>query len=233
MSIKKMTCSIKKADNLSHPTAFFGEIRKNFALHMGVMFSVFILIAAASGSVFAQTVTYNNPYQTSQTSRASAFRQEIARIVVTVERTGETPLPISMVPRVQTGDLIRVRMLDEPINGVSPDESNWDWTLLVAFVNPSRNEAEQESVSREIQFRRDGWYREHMFKVPYDSQPVFFLYPKPKYREKIKKLLSKNFSEIQKIGEKTLEIADAYGQIGLFLNELQGIINQNPYGYGS
>ena len=68
--------------------------------------------------------------------------------------------------------------------------------------------------------------------MPYDSQPIFFLYPKSKYRKKIKKLINKNFGEIKKIGEKTLEIAGAYAQIGIFLNELQRTINQNPYGFG-
>jgi len=161
-----------------------------------------------------------------------AFTREIARLEILVDRKREESLPMNLVPRVQAEDVIRIRMLDEPINGIRPSESHWDWTLTVAFVNPSRNEVEQESVSREIYFKRDGWYREHRVKVPYDSQPVFFLYPKPKYRKKIKKLISKNFNEIKEIGEKTLEIAGAYAQIGSFLNELQGVINQNPYGYG-
>ena len=88
----------------------------------------------------------------------------------------------------------------------------------------------KNQFQKKFRFKRDGWYREHLFKVPYDSQPVFFLYPKGKYRKKIKKLISKNFSEIRKIGEKTLELAGAYAQIGVFLNELQGVINQNRYG---
>ena len=117
----------------------------------------------------------------------SAFRQEIARLEITVEREGHIPLPMTMVPRVGRGDLIRVRMLEEPINGIKPDQSFWNWTLVVAFVNPSRNKRNEDSVSREIHFKRDGWYREHLFRVPYDSQPVFFLYPKSKYRKKIKK----------------------------------------------
>ena len=175
---------------------------------------------------------FSQNYRPGNLAGRKAFTREIARLEILVDRKGEESLPMNLVPRVQAEDVIRIRMLDEPINGIRPSESHWDWTLTVAFVNPSRNEVEQESVSREIYFKRDGWYREHLVKVPYDSQPVFFLYPKPKYRKKIKKLISKNFNEIKEIGEKTLEIAGAYAQIGSFLNELQGVINQNPYGYG-
>lgn len=186
-------------------------------------------------SVFLSSIVSAQPFQSGYPEgfqRKSAFRQEIARMEIIVEREGQKPLPISLVPRVQKGDVLRIKMLEEPINGILPEESFWDWTMVVAFVNPSRHETKQESVSREIRFRRDGWYREHLFKVPYDSQPVFFLYPKGKYRKKIKKLISKNFSQIKKIGEKTLEIAGAYAQIGLFINELQQTIQQNQYGGG-
>ena len=194
---------------------------------------IFAFLVPFSSSVSAQTYGYQAGGYPDGYVRKSAFQQEIARLQITVERVGQTPLPISLVPRVQKSDLLRVQMLDEPINGIRPEESFWDWTLVVAFVNPSRNEIEEESVSREVYFKRDGWYREHLFKVPYDSQPVFFLYPKPKYRKKIKKLIKKNYGEIKKIGEKTLEIAGAYAQIGIFLNELQRTINQNPYGFSS
>ncbi|MEZ5345231.1 MAG: hypothetical protein R2681_06695 [Pyrinomonadaceae bacterium] len=192
--------------------------------------SLVIILLSLPVFVFSQTY---QPYYQGMPQGERAFQQEIARLEITVERAGEIPLPITLVPRVEKDDLLRVKLLDEPINGILPNESLWDWTLLVAFINSSRNEAELESVSREVNFKRDGWYREHVFKVPYDSQPVFFLYPKTKYRKKIQKFLSKNFGEIQKIGEKTLEIAGAYAQIGLFLNELQSVISANPYGYGS
>ncbi len=198
---------------------FYGSLRRALIL------SVISLFAS---QIFAQT--YRAPIRQNNLSRRSAFRQEIARLNITVERAGQIPLPMSLVPRIREGDILRVQMLDEPINGIRPSDSYWDWTLTVAFINPSRNEVAEESVSREIYFKRDGWYRDHAFKVPYDSQPVFFLYPKPKYRKKIKKLINKNFREIRKIGEKTLEIAGAYAQIGMFLNELQRTINQNPYG---
>ena len=193
---------------------------------------IFISLGAFFLTFPAIAQTYNQfTYQSSYTQR-KAFRQEIARLEITVERAGQIPLPMTMVPRVRKHDLIRVRMLDEPINGIRPNESFWDWTLVVAFVNPSRNKREEEGVSREIYFKRDGWYQEHLFKVPYDSQPVFFLYPKPKYRKKIKKLINKNFSQIKKIGEKTLEIAGAYAHIGMFLNELQKVTNRDQYGFG-
>ena len=146
---------------------------------------LFLLVGLSliASPILAQN--YQSSYQNGFRGKR-AFQQEIARLEITVERKGLTPLPISLVPRVQKDDLLRVKMLDEPINGIRPEESFWDWTLVVAFVNPSRNEVEQESVSREIRFKRDGWYREHLFKAPYDSQPVFFLYPKGKYRKKNK-----------------------------------------------
>lgn len=163
--------------------------------------------------------------------RKSAFQQEVARFDISVERAGETALPISLVPRVRKDDIIHLRMLEEAVNGIKPDESYWDWTLVVAYVNKARNENIEDSVSPEINFRRDGWYREYLFTVPFDSQPVFFLYPKQKYRKKIRKLINKNYAEISKIGEKTLEIAGAYAQIGTFLNQLQQVINQSPFAY--
>ena len=157
-------------DSTSHKSKkyFYSLLKVSLVLIIGLFFA---------SQILAQT--YGNPYQQNNLSRRSAFRQEIARLNITVERAGQIPLPMSLVPRVQEGDILRVQMLDEPINGIRPSDSFWDWTLTVAFINPSRNELEQESVSREIYFKRDGWYRDHAFKVPYDSQPVFFLYPKP------------------------------------------------------
>lgn len=161
--------------------------------------------------------------------RSAAFRQEIMRMEITVTRAGKSPISITNVPRVAKDDVIKLRLLDEPVNGIKPDHSYWDWTLLVAFVNPSRRQTDgkdekQKSVSEEIRFKKSGWYREYSFAVPYDSQPVFFLYPKPKYRDKILKLVGKNYEEIQKLGEKTIEIAGAYAQIDSFLNELQTVL---------
>jgi len=193
-----------------------------------LLFGLFLLLV--SSPVSAQN--YNQFQSRGSFIPRNAFQQEIARLEITVEREGQMPLPLTLVPRVRKGDLIRVRMLEETINGIKPDESFWDWTLVLAFVNPSRNKRNEESVSREVNFKRDGWYREHLFKAPFDSQPVFFLYPKSRYRKKIKKLIRKNFSQIKKIGEKTLEISDAYAHISMFLNELQLVINRDQYGFG-
>ncbi len=207
------------------------RMRESISTVSRVEMSLLLILVCSGTSVLAQNY---RPGYSNNFTRKKAFRQEIARMDITVEREGEIPLPMSLVPRVQKGDFLRVRMLAEPINGIRPSESQWNWTLVIAYVNPSRNEFDEETVSREIRFKRDGWYREHTFKVPYDSQPIFFLYPKPKYRKKIKKLIGKHFNEITKIGEKTLEIAGAYAQIGIFLNQLQGVINQQSYrGYPS
>ena len=107
--------------------------------------------------------TYRPGYTNGRPQGKRAFQQEIARLYITVERAGEIPLPISLVPRVQKDDLIRVKRLDEPINGIRPNESFWNWTLVVAFVNPSRNEVEEESVSREINFKAEGWVQRAPF----------------------------------------------------------------------
>ena len=194
----------------------------------------FVLIIALAYTVFASSTfaqTYNR-YQNGS-SNQNTFRQEIARLDITVERSGSVPLPIKMVPRTQRGDIIRVRMLDQPVNGIRPDKSLWDWTIVIAFVNPSRNEKSSEAVSREVNFQREGWYREHAFKVPFDSQPIFFLYPRQNYRKKIQKLITRNFNDLRKIGEKTLEISSAYAQIGTFLNQLQDVIRRNPRVYSN
>lgn len=161
---------------------------------------------------------------------SAAFRQEIMRMEINVVR-GNQSLPITQIPRVQKDDVIKMKLLDEAVGGIKPDQSMWDWTFMVAYVNPNRRADvkegnNQSAVSQEIQFRKSGWYKEYSFKVPYDSQPVFFLYPKPKYREKILKVVSRNYEEVRKLGEKTIEIAGAYAQISSFLNELQMVLYQ-------
>ena len=171
--------------------------------------------------------------QTSYMANSSAFKQEIARLEINVVRAGQAPLPITRVPRLEKNDVLKVRMLDEQVNGIKPDQSNFDWTFLVAYINPGRNSDSEKTVSEEINFRKRGWYKEYSFTVPYDSQPIFFVYPKPQYRGKILNLIGKNQDEIRKIGEKTLEISDAYAKVGSFLNELQGLLLRNAYGnYG-
>lgn len=212
-----------------------------------------------SGFAKAQTVSSTQSYQpqyfapapqpnTNYMRNSQAFRQEIMRMEINVAR-GDQTLPITQVPRVQKDDVIKVKLSDETVGGIRPDQSMYDWTFVVAFINPNRNMrgknksenvdqkpktetlpdsqkavsanassptlssiavpavmppkefkklasakfnfaasdskdsteiAGEESVSREINFRKSGWYKEYSFRVPYDSQPVFFLYPKPK-----------------------------------------------------
>ncbi|MCB1025670.1 MAG: hypothetical protein KDB79_14835, partial [Acidobacteria bacterium] len=212
----------------------FYKLWINLTLSTRYIFAIFALMIV--GNFFLFNPVNAHTYQSSYSNPGQGvlpFKQEIARLLITVERAGREELSISKVPRVQKDDLLRIRLVDEPINGIKPDQSLWDWTLVAAFVNPSRKEVSEDSVSREINFRTEGWYREYQLKVPYDSQPVFFLYPKNNYRTKIKKLIGRNFKDIKKIGEQTLEIAGAYAQIGIFLSELQSIIRQDPYGSGS
>lgn len=175
----------------------------------------------------------NQPYNNFM-ANSTAFKQEIARMEINVVRQGKMPLPITKVPRLEKDDVLKVRLLDEQVNGVKPDQSNFDWTFLVAYINPGRNSDSQKTVSEEINFRKRGWYKEYSFVVPYDCQPIFFIYPKPEYRNKILSLVGKNQDEIRKIGEKTIEISDAYAKIGGFLNELQSLLIRNSYGmYGN
>lgn len=162
-------------------------------------------------------------------ANSSVFKQEIARMEITVTKAGKEPLPITQVPRLEKDDVLKVRLLEEPVNSLKPDQSNFDWTFVVAYINPGRNNDSSQTVSEEINFRKKGWYKEHSFVVPYDCQPIFFLYPKQQYRSKILNLINKNQEVIQKIGEKTIEIADAYAKIGMFLNELQDVVNRNYY----
>lgn len=202
--------------------------------------SLFIWGALLFLPIMISAQTYQAQFAPGQTSsnylkNSQAFRQEVMRMEINVTR-GDQTLPITQVPRVQKDDVIKMRLLDEAVGGIKPDQSMWDWTFLVAFVNPNRRNldkgeegAKQGSVSEEINFRKSGWYKEYSFTVPYDSQPVFFLYPKPKYRQKILSVINKKFSEVQKLGEKTIEIAGAYAQIDSFLNELQYVMYQTQY----
>lgn len=192
-----------------------------------------IIFVANTSTVFAQDLSqpYNFQYNTNYMSNSTAFKQEIARLEINVMRQGKGQMPISQVPRLEKNDVLKVRLLDEAVNGIKPDQSNWQWTLLIAYVNPGLNGDSEKSVSEEIQFKKTGWYKEYSFVVPYDNQPIFFLYPKPNYREKILNLINKNKDEIRKIGEKTIEIASAYAKIGSFLNELQWVLNRSSYGY--
>lgn len=194
-----------------------------------------ILICLFSGiAVFAQDGMLQPNYMqyqnnSSYIARSTAFKQEIARLEINIVRPGKSPLSITQVPRLERDDILKIKMLDDQINGIKPDQSGYDWTFLVAFINPSRNNDRLTSVSEEIRFKKTGWYREYSFRVPYDSQPIFFLYPKPNYRDRILKMIDKNQDELKKIGEKTIELATTYEKIGTFLSELQKVVYRNQY----
>ena len=116
----------------------------NFLFFVGV-FAIF-LVFSVSAQQFNQPQNYtqiqpNNNYLRNST----AFRQEIARFEMTVHRVGKAPLSLSQVPRVQQGDVIKVRLLDEAVNGIKLDQSLYNWTLLVAFVNPNRKVSSSSS----------------------------------------------------------------------------------------
>lgn len=198
-----------------------------------LIFFLSILPARSQTTATALFTSNQPPTPGNYLKNSTAFRQEIARMQINVVR-GEKSLPITQVPRVQKGDVIKMRLLDEAVGGIKPSESLWDWTFLVAFVNPNRKgigEGKQSAVSEEIQFRKTGWYKEYSFVVPYDSQPVFFLYPRPKYRAQILKLVNKKYEEVRKLGEKTIELANAYSRIDSFLTELQAVLYRTQSSY--
>src|SRR4051812_11399001 len=59
---------------------------------------------------------YYAPNQTSNSYiKSSVFRQEIARFEINVARDGKAPLPITQVPRVQKGDTLKIKLLDEAV----------------------------------------------------------------------------------------------------------------------
>ena len=219
------------------------SLKLSFALIKCVPLLLTIIVFGAVISAQAQYIYQPNNIAQIQPNNnylanSSTFKQEIARVEINVMRQGSVSLPITQVPRLEQNDVLKVRLSEDAINGVKPDQSNWDWTFLVAFINPGRNNEKEKLVSQEIQFRKTGWYKEYSFNVPYDSQPIFFLYTKPKYRGKILNLISENQEEIRKIGEKTIELSDAYAKIGSFLSELQNVIYRSQYygmygGYGN
>lgn len=192
------------------------------------------LITGSFSAISAQTYssTYATTYPNNQQNNQNAARQEIARLEINVVRGNEI-LPITQVPRIRKGDILKVRLLDEAVSGIKIDQTQWDWTLVVAYANPLVNKEKEETAAQEIRFRKTGWYQTYSFTVPYDSQPVFFLSPRGNFRGQVMKAMSKNYGELQKIGEKMVEISGAYAQINTFLNELQGVINQSQYGYNS
>ncbi len=172
-----------------------------------------------------------NEYDENYSSK-SPFKIEIARLEASVYRPGEEPIPLSQIPRLNKGDVLKVKIANEAVNGIMPHQSNWDWTLLVAFINPSRNNASEETLSEEVRLRDKGWYSDNFFTVPYDSQPMIFLYPKPKYRKKILELIEKRPDEVRQMGEKVIEISSAYAHISSFLTQVQYMMASPNYGNG-
>lgn len=176
--------------------------------------------------------SYNPQNQNDQDENHTAknpFKVEIGRLEATVIRSGEEPMPLSQVTRLNKGDVLKVKMSNEPVNGIMPHQTNWDWTLLVAFINPSRNNASNETLSQEVRLREKGWYNDNHFTVPFDSQPMIFLYPKPKYRQKILELIAKKPDDVRQMGEKIIEISSAYGHISSFLRQAQYMLTNPMY----
>lgn len=168
-----------------------------------------------------------NPSGENNLSNYSAdnpFKTEVARIEAFVHRPGKETLPLMDVPRLNQGDTLRVKVINEAVNGIRPDQSNWDWTIMVAFINPSRNQDAERTLSEEIRLKEKGWYKDHFFTVPYDSQPIIFFYPKSKYRNKILNFIKKKPDEIRQMGEKVIEISNAYAQVSSFLFQLQDLM---------
>lgn len=240
--IKTTKLSFFKKETNFQPSILIPSGSRQFPLL--ITFSVLLFICAffsGTSTSYSQTTyqpnyfTGNQPTTNNYLLNSSAFKQEIARVEINVVRGDSEPLPITQVPRLEKNDILKIRLLEEQVNGMKPDQSNWNWTFLVAYINPARNNEREKSVSEEIQFRKTGWYKEYSFAVPYDSQPIFFLYSKPNYRDKILNLINKNQDDIRKIGEKTLELSSAYAKINSFLNELQFIVNRGSIGgiYGS
>jgi hypothetical protein len=219
-------------------------LQRNFQYFTIGFIFLMLFLTGNPTAIFGQNVYQPNffgqqPQSNNYMQNSVAFKQEIMRMEINVARGAKT-LSITQVPRVSKNDVIKLKLADEAVGGIKPHQSLWDWTFLVAFVNPNRRAAVkidgqwQSAVSQEVQFRKTGWYREYSFTVPYDSQPVFFLYPQAKNREKILKLIEKNYTEVRKLGEKTIELAGAYAQISSFLNELQGVLFLSQYSrYGA
>lgn len=199
-----------------------------------ILFSITVSAQIQQQYPQQQYPIYNQQYdpygqqQDENYTAKSPFKLEIAKLEATVYRPGEEPLPLSQIPRLNQGDVLKVKISNEPVNGIMPHQSNWDWTLSVAFINPSRNNASEDTVSQEIRLREKGWYGDNFFTVPYDSQPIIFLYPKSNYRKKILDLIEKRPDDIRQMGEKVIEISSAYGHISSFLSQVQYMM-ANPY----
>ena len=145
---------------------------------------LFVVIASFLTAINAQTYQQypQQPYYNQQDpngsdenySAKSPFKIEVARLEASVYRPGEEPIPLSQIPRLNKGDVLKVKIANEPVNGIMPHQSNWDWTLLVAFINPSQRNGSEETLSQEVRLKEKGWYNDNFFTVPYDSQPMIF-----------------------------------------------------------
>jgi hypothetical protein len=116
----------------------------NLKLVSKVLFRSIVLLFLLLWTFFPVSAQqFQQPYYSPQSNQnylrnSQAFRQEIARFEITVNREGFAPLSLSQVPRVNKGDVLKIKLLDESVNGIKLDQSLYDWTMLVAFVNPNR-----------------------------------------------------------------------------------------------
>lgn len=132
----------KKMDKFYPHRYLSGFSDSNTELLGLVLFLIFLFLIPGVFRISAQQMQTQYFAQTNNNQNymrsSSAFRQEIARFEMTVHRAGKQPLPLSQVPRVQQGDVIKVKLLEEAVNGVKLDQSLYNWTMLAAFINPNR-----------------------------------------------------------------------------------------------
>lgn len=103
-----------------------------------LIFPFFVFPLFAQQMIQPQYSAQMQPNNNNYLRNSTAFRQEIARFEITVNREGKQPLSLSQVPRVQKDDVIKVKLLEEAVNGIKLDQSLYNWTMLVAFINPNR-----------------------------------------------------------------------------------------------
>jgi hypothetical protein len=96
-----------------------GSRRSRFPFFLAkLMFSFGFVVALhffLNLNLYSQPFNQPNYYQQPNTNylqKSQAFRQEIARFEITVQREGKLPLSLSQVPLVQEGDVIKVKLLD-------------------------------------------------------------------------------------------------------------------------
>ena len=74
---------------------------------------IFFSVSAAYAQQQLQTPQFQSP-SAPYISRSSVFRQEIARLEITVQRDGKPALSLTQVPRVQAGDVLKVNTAGIP-----------------------------------------------------------------------------------------------------------------------